>query len=80
MWAAPSSIRGRGGAAEELPHIFERFRSGSSSGGDSSGIGLWTTRRLAELQGGTIEVESWPGSGSVFTLWLRAGAPLEEGA
>ena len=71
---------GPGIAAEEVSHIFERFRRGSSPGGDGSGIGLWTARRLAELQGGTLEVESWPGRGSVFTLWLSARAPVEEEA
>jgi len=69
---------GPGIAAEDLPHIFDRFRRGSRPNGDGSGIGLWTARRLAELQGGTIDVESWLGSGSVFTLWLRARAPDEK--
>ncbi len=37
------------------------------------GLGLALSRRLAQMQGGTIKVESEPGRGSVFTLWL----PLE---
>lgn len=58
---------------EDLPYVFERFwRADKSrsrySGG--TGIGLAITRRLVELQGGKIEVESEIGKGSTFRFSL----------
>ncbi|MEA5537231.1 HAMP domain-containing sensor histidine kinase [Crocosphaera sp. XPORK-15E] len=59
--------------SEDLPFVFERFwRADKSrsrySGG--TGIGLAITRRLVELQGGVIEVESEVGKGSCFRFSL----------
>ncbi len=66
---------GPGIAAEHLERIFDRFfridqsRSRELGG---TGLGLAIARLLAELQGGRIEVDSIPGRGSAFTLWLPA--------
>ena len=64
---------GQGINPQELPHIFERFwRSGSARERNSmgSGIGLAISRRLIELQGGLMEVESHLGQGSTFRFRL----------
>jgi signal transduction histidine kinase len=72
VWVAVIDT-GQGITEEDLPHVFERFwRSDRSrdrtSGG--TGIGLAISRRLVELQGGTIEVESQVGKGSIFRFSL----------
>lgn len=64
---------GVGIAADKLDYIFERFTQASSDttrkyGG--TGLGLTITKRLIELQGGNIKVESELGKGSVFTFTL----------
>lgn len=72
VWLAVSDT-GVGIAPEDLPYIFERFwRSGKASDRNQkgSGIGLAISRRLVELQGGKMEVESELGKGSTFSFSL----------
>jgi two-component system sensor histidine kinase BaeS len=64
---------GSGIAAEDLPHVFDRFwRADKSrnrrSGG--SGLGLAIVRNLVQAHDGTVEVTSTPGAGTVFVLRL----------
>ncbi|HSE54732.1 MAG TPA: SpoIIE family protein phosphatase [Nocardioidaceae bacterium] len=62
---------GTGIPESELPHLFERFRrvSGARSRThEGSGIGLALVAELAELHGGTVEVDSTLGRGSSFTV------------
>lgn len=67
---------GEGIAADDLPHVFERFwradpsRTRSSGG---SGLGLAIVRQLVESHGGTVDVESTLGEGSRFVVRLPAG-------
>jgi signal transduction histidine kinase len=66
---------GPGIAPEHVERIFDRFfRVDPSRNRDrgGTGLGLAIARLLAELQDGTIAVESRPGAGSTFTVWLPA--------
>ncbi|MCG8331258.1 MAG: ATP-binding protein [Chitinophagales bacterium] len=68
---------GQGIPTEDLPRIFDRFfQSGQENIAKStgSGIGLALAQDLAKLMGGSIEVKSQLGEGSVFRLILAAKA------
>ena len=58
---------------EDQPRLFEEFRQidGSTSRGyEGVGLGLALSKRLVELQGGQIWVESQPGKGSTFRFLI----------
>ncbi len=69
---------GPGLTGGQIAQLFQPFnRLGQESGGEEgTGIGLVMTKRLVELMGGLIGVESMPGKGSVFWVeLLRADEP-----
>jgi signal transduction histidine kinase len=72
------SDTGSGIPASELPHVFDRFRTGSNPRG-SRGTGLSLVRAVAIAHGGQVQVRSGPGEGSEFELVLpperQAGEP-----
>ncbi|MEJ7818561.1 MAG: HAMP domain-containing sensor histidine kinase, partial [Thermoleophilaceae bacterium] len=62
---------GRGMTQEDMDSVFDRFvRRNDALGG--TGLGLSIVRSLAELQGGTVDVASTVGEGTVFTVRLPA--------
>lgn len=62
---------GPGISEEEQARIFGRFyRAPGAWQAEGVGIGLYLTRQIAEKQGGYVKVESMPGKGSVFSLFL----------
>jgi PAS domain S-box-containing protein len=50
-----------------MPHLFEPFRTTKSTG---MGMGLYNCRSIVHEHGGQIDVESTPGRGTTFYVWL----------
>lgn len=70
-WRLAVQDRGIGIAAEHQGRLFGLFRRlRSRREYEGTGLGLASCRRIAELHGGRIELQSQPGVGSTFTLHL----------
>jgi PAS domain S-box-containing protein len=70
---------GPGILPEEMPHIFERFYRGKVASDytiPGSGLGLAICKAIVDQLGGRITVDSQPGRGATFTLWLRPAQNL----
>jgi signal transduction histidine kinase/DNA-binding response OmpR family regulator len=66
---------GMGVPAEDRERIFDSFQQGTRPSGqvEGTGLGLTLSKRILELHGGRIWVESEPGQGSTFGIAVPAG-------
>jgi signal transduction histidine kinase len=80
------SDTGSGIAADDLPHVFDRFFRGDRSrqrDGRGTGLGLSICRAVMIAHGGTISVQSVAGKGSTFRVvipMVRPGVGHEDGS
>ncbi len=66
---------GPGIAADDRPHVFDRFyRSRESRAMPGSGLGLSIVRQVAERHSGTVEADVSPSGGARLTMWLPGSA------
>lgn len=80
--AARVAVRdtGPGIAPEDHERVFERFYIGDASRSkakEGSGLGLAICKRIVELHGGTVGVESEPGFGSTFFFELACSPRID---
>jgi signal transduction histidine kinase len=64
---------GSGIPEKDIPYLFDRFYrvdKARARGTGGSGLGLHIAQKIALLHGGSIDVQSEEGKGSVFTLYL----------
>jgi two-component system sensor histidine kinase BaeS len=64
---------GPGISAKDLPHLFERFYRGEAASDytvPGTGLGLAISQNIIDKMGGRITVDSQPGAGAAFTIWL----------
>ena len=78
MMAFSVSDSGVGISKERLPHVMDRFVSdGQGSKHRGAGLGLSIVKSLVELHGGTVDLQSEPGRGTLVTVrFPEAGRPL----
>ncbi len=69
---------GSGIPEKDLPHIFERYYRGDKSrSGPGMGLGLPLVAAIVKAHGGRVAVESRPGEGTTFKVYLPC-EPLGE--
>ena len=70
---------GVGMTPEERDHIFDRFYRARSASANSpgTGLGLSIVKSLVDLQQGKIEVESRPGEGTTFHVFIPAAVSVQ---
>jgi PAS domain S-box-containing protein len=65
---------GSGISQKDFPHLFERFyrgETGRKSGAPGTGLGLAISAQIMNKLGGLITIDTPPGEGASFTLWLK---------
>ena len=67
---------GKGIAPDVLPKIFDPFFS-TKEIGKGTGLGLSISYKIVQQHGGRIDVDSRPGAGTRFTVWLPLKPPAE---
>jgi signal transduction histidine kinase len=67
---------GRGIEPDHLPRIFDLYFTTKA---DGTGVGLAVTQQIVSAHGGTIEVDSRPAAGTVFTVRLPGGSEERRG-
>ena len=71
---------GPGISEDELPHVFDRFWQARGTAGLGTGLGLFISKGLVEIQGGKLWVESAVGRGTTFYFTLPiASIPTNDG-
>lgn len=69
---------GPGISDADRPHIFERFyrgETGRKSGAPGTGLGLSICQQVVEKMEGRLTLDSTPGHGAAFTVWLKPATP-----
>lgn len=83
QWARVTvADNGPGIADKDQALVFDRFyrvdkarsRQSTAGMGGGSGLGLAIVKHIVEAHGGRISLESEPGKGSTFTIWLKTPA------
>jgi signal transduction histidine kinase len=59
---------GSGIDPHDLPHLFDRFYRGQKQHVNGTGLGLSIVKEIVDLHNGSIEVQSYPGEGSIFKV------------
>ena len=63
--------RGPAVPVDELDRLFDKgYRGTAAAGIAGSGLGLYMTKAVVEVHGGTVTVENLPESGKKFRIWL----------